>query len=485
MSTSSNYYARLGLTKDATSEEIRLAYRQVARRLHPDVNKDLAAGEVFIQIKEAYEVLSDPVKRADYDASPLSDDDSTPLTLNILYSRSVLTRINQPQLVYVLLEMIPVQDRLSDSSPPLNICLVIDRSTSMQGERMDVVKETAIELVHQLRPDDILSIVAFSDRAELLLPATQSSKQDNIEASIHMLQTAGSTEIYRGLETGFLEVRKSRKKTSINHVILITDGRTYGDEAACLKLADQAASQGIGITGLGIGSEWNDAFLDDLTSRTGGNSMYVAEPIDIEWLLKRKFRTLGQVSIDHIVFDAQMGQNVSLNYAFRLEPEASILNTTPPIQLGSIPQDSKLRILLEFIVDPLPSGTGNVVLADGYFTLGIPSRSAPTSMLQFNLRRPVKKSPDFELPPDAIIKAMEHLTLYRMQEKAQHEVVAGDFTNATRHLQFLATHLLSRGKRDLASAVINEIDHLHHYHSFSAAGEKRIKYGTRALILPE
>lgn len=485
MSTSPNYYSRLGLTKDATSEDIRLAYRRVARVIHPDVNKDLAAGEVFIQIKEAYEILSDPVKRAAYDASPDSDDDAVPLSLNIHYSRPALTRIDQPQIVYVLMELIPVIDNLGESSPPLNICLVIDRSTSMQGTRMDVVKKTAIDIVHQLRPHDILSIVAFNDRAELVLPATQSSQQDNIEASIHMLQTAGSTEMYRGLETGFLEIRKSRRRNSINHLILITDGHTYGDQDACIRLADQAASLGIGITALGIGSEWNDAFLDDLTSRTGHNSVYVAEPMDIEWLLKGKLQTLGQVSIDQVAFNAQVGQKVSLNYAFRLEPEAASLNTSETIQIGSIPQDAKLRLILEFIIDPLPTRKAKIILAHGYFNLGIPSRSAPTSVFQFNLQRPVRNTPDLEPPPDSIIKAMEQLTLYRMQEKVQFEVAAGDITNATRHLQLLATNLLSRGERDLAYAVINEIDHLQEHHSFSEAGDKRIKYGTRSLILPE
>ena len=485
MSTSPNFYTRLGLTKGATLEDIRLAYRQAARYLHPDVNQDHDATEVFMQMKEAYEVLSDPVKRAAYDGSPSSDEDSIPLILNSFYSQPVLTRIDQPQLVYVLLEMIPIEDQISDSSSPLNLCLVIDRSTSMQGERMDMVKKTAIELVHQLRPDDILSIVVFNDRAELLLPASQPFKPGDIESSIRMIQTGGGTEIFQGLETGFLEVHRKRKKNLINHLILITDGHTYGDESACLQLGNRAASQGIGITGLGIGNEWNDAFLDDLASRTGSSSMYVAEPVDIGRLLKRKLRKLGQICIDHIILDAQMGEKVSLTYAFRLEPESSSLNTTPPLHLGGIPHDAKLKLILEFFLDPLPTKNSNLVLADGFFTFQIPSKSNSNNTLQFNLRSPIEKSANFELPPDDLIQSLEQLTLYRMQENVQQEVTAGDFTNATRHLQFLATHLLSRGKRDLAYAIINEIDHLNQHHSFSEAGKKRLKYGTRALILPE
>ena len=87
-------------------------------------------------------------------------------------------------------------------SPPLNVCLVLDRSTSMQGERMDAVKAAAIELVRQMRPDDILSIVTFSDRAEIIVPAVRQMDRTDAETKISMLRTGGGTEIFRGL-SGF------------------------------------------------------------------------------------------------------------------------------------------------------------------------------------------------------------------------------------------------------------------------------------------
>jgi curved DNA-binding protein CbpA len=60
-------YAELGVSRDASSEEIRRAYRQVARRLHPDVNQDPGGAERFAAAARAYEILSDPAARARYD----------------------------------------------------------------------------------------------------------------------------------------------------------------------------------------------------------------------------------------------------------------------------------------------------------------------------------------------------------------------------------------------------------------------------------
>jgi len=80
-----DYYDTLGLSRDATLEEIRAAYFDAAKRLHPDVNPTKAANEAFLLVQEAYDLLINPMKRAAYDAtlpqSPLAN--QYPLILNI------------------------------------------------------------------------------------------------------------------------------------------------------------------------------------------------------------------------------------------------------------------------------------------------------------------------------------------------------------------------------------------------------------------
>src|SRR5215475_10391590 len=67
MSVTTDYYAVLGVRRDANADEIKKAYRRLARELHPDVNPDPVTQERFKEINQAYEVLSDPEKRELYD----------------------------------------------------------------------------------------------------------------------------------------------------------------------------------------------------------------------------------------------------------------------------------------------------------------------------------------------------------------------------------------------------------------------------------
>ena len=141
-----------------------------------------------------------------------------------------------------------------------------------------MVKSNTIWLIRQLRADDSFSIIVFSDQAELLGSLIHKQDLQWIEARISQIQAGGSTEIFNGLRCGLTELQNSFKSNATNHLVLLTDGQTYGDEEDCFTLAKEAASQGIGISSLGYGHHWNDAFLDKLVSLSGGSSLYVSSP---------------------------------------------------------------------------------------------------------------------------------------------------------------------------------------------------------------
>jgi Ca-activated chloride channel family protein len=486
MSQSADFYDRLGITADASDEEIRKSYREAARRLHPDVNLETGATELFLDIKEAFDVLSNPETRSVYDGKSV-DVQPPPVRTNVHFSRKTVSWMAEKQWVYALINMDVLTDQLEkedESSPPINIALVLDCSTSMQGERLDVVKASAIELIRKLRPQDIISIIAFHDRAETVRPAALHVNNLKSESRIRMLQAKGGTEIFQGLNAGVAEVQRNLSPYYINHIILITDGHTYGDENNCHELAQNARQQEIGISCLGIGAGWNDVFLDNLSTLTGGSSFYINDPRDINTLLRKKFNGLGQVYVDGISLNLRVGVGVTLNYAYRLQPEAGVLPASPPISLGNISKGAHLSILLEFLVSPIPPSVQQVLLADGSFTFSVPKLGKSTYRIPVTLYRPTSADKKHQPPPKIILKAMSRLTLYRMQEQARKEFEAGEYEEASTRLQNMATHLFATGEVELAKTVLIEAQNIQNRKKFSKEGQKRIKYGTRALISP-
>ena len=485
MENTLSYYALLGIFRDATQEEIKRAYFESAQRLHPDKNEAPGETEIFLDVQQAYEVLSNPEKRAKYDRSLAPEkEEASPLLQRIFYSRQSLVRLDETQLIYAFLEWKLHQNESEVVSPPLNISLVLDNSTSMKGQNIEMVKAATIHLIRSLRQQDILSVIVFNDRAEVLIPASLQYERHRMERKIHTFFPSGGTEIFQGLQAGVDEVRKNFSTERVNHIILLTDGQTYGDEEETLALAEEAANLGIGISGLGIGEDWNDEFLDNIAAKTGSSSGYIAEPQEIQMFLEEKFKQLAKIFAEKATLNFQTSPDVELNYIFRTQPNAILLPSENPLPLGMILRDQPLGILLEFKVKPKAVLKDNVDLLVGSLKFDIPSQSLASQPMRVRVFRDVTERASLQPPSPTLVQALANLNLYRMQERAQEEAELGQYDEASRRLQYLATHLLSKGERSIAKTVLLEAENLQQGHKFSEEGRKNMKYGTRALLLP-
>jgi Ca-activated chloride channel family protein len=481
-----DYYDLLGVERDVTPEELRHAYRELALRYHPDRNINSEDTELFLEIGQAYETLIDPEKRADYDTQLTEYEakliEEAPFICNIIHGREKLLQLGEPQVHYILMDILP-SPNMPSIRAPINLSIVVDRSTSMQGQRLDQVRNATLSILNELTDQDSATIVAFSDHAELIVSTEQAHNMSSARARLSLLQAGGGTEIAQGLKMGLDQLQHNYIHHGVNHLILLTDGRTYGDEDDCIQLADVAASHGIIINGIGIGADWSDRLVDEITSHTGGLVAFLDSPRTIGAFLKKIFDTLGRVYSSRMKLHGNLAQQVDLRSAFRLFPDPMPLSDSLPILLGDLGREGKIQILLEMIIHPIGQ-IDTLDLAHISISGDILGSQNEIQDLPVRIRLGVTDEPDLNPPPDKLLSTLSFVALYRMQEKARHEAELGQSQQSARRLENLATQLLASGERELAKAALNEAARVTQTRRFSSEGEKVLKYGTRSLLLP-
>ncbi|MBC7238278.1 MAG: VWA domain-containing protein, partial [Chloroflexi bacterium] len=182
---------------------------------------------------------------------------------------------------------------------PLNICLVIDRSGSMEGEPLEYTKKACAYVVDLLEPDDILSIVTFAEDVQVVMPPRKVVNKELIKTHIMRIEVGDTTNLYDGLLVGGNQLKSLPLSNYTNRILLFTDGEpTTGikDYPTITQLAGNLREEGIKVTALGFGLEYNEELLVGIARRGGGNYYYISRPELIQEVFRREMESLLTVA---------------------------------------------------------------------------------------------------------------------------------------------------------------------------------------------
>ncbi|QFY11728.1 DUF3520 domain-containing protein [Nonomuraea phyllanthi] len=163
---------------------------------------------------------------------------------------------------------------------PANLTFVVDVSGSMaEAGRLDLVKSALLKLLDQLAPGDQVSIVAFSEEAEVLASMTPLTARDELRAAVEELHDGGGTNLESGLVTGYQEASKAFRPAATNRVILLSDGlANQGDVEwqAILGQVKEYAGRQVTLLTVGVGRDYGDELMEQLADNGDGMAVYVS-----------------------------------------------------------------------------------------------------------------------------------------------------------------------------------------------------------------
>ena len=170
---------------------------------------------------------------------------------------------------------------VSGGRTPMNLCLVIDRSGSMEGQPLEFVKQACSHVVDLLSPHDVLSIVTFEEMVEVLMPPQQVTNKDMVKAGIARLQAGNTTNLYDGVSLAMQQVMQFIETNRATRMIVLTDGDpTAGikDYTALVNHAGELRTRGLSVTFLGFGPDYNEELLAGMAKKAGGNYYFIPQP---------------------------------------------------------------------------------------------------------------------------------------------------------------------------------------------------------------
>lgn len=409
------------------------------------------------------------------------------ISLKRTLSRTLVGESSEQQLLYVLLEATP--DGIATQLPklPLNLCLVIDRSSSMRGDRLNQVKDAAGRIIDQLSQDDYFGLVVFNDRADVVVPAQRVANKADLKQAVARVEAAGGTEMANGMALALQEVQRPMLARGISRMLLLTDGRTYGDESRCVDIARRAQARNIGLTALGVGSEWNEDLLETMTARENSRAHYIASAGEIAQVFAEELKRMHSVFAQQVRLQIAARPGGLVRSLDRVRPFIAPVAISEEADLrwagsvGDWPGSEMQAFLIEVVAPPL--GIGDHPLLKLTLRYDLPGANLRDQVVEEIVRIGVRPANQVGHQVDATVKYwLERLVAYRLQSSAWQAVEDGRLDEATRRLQMAGTRLFDAGEVALAQTVQEEATRLLRSGSASEAGRKRIKFGTRGLI---
>jgi Ca-activated chloride channel family protein len=246
------------------------------------------------------------------------------------------------------LKTLIAQESDRERRTPVNVALVLDRSGSMQGERIAAAREAARMALARLGREDIVALVAYNHNVDVLQRAERLTSHERLASIIDGLQAGGTTALYAGVEQGGREVKEYLSDNKINRVILMSDGLANVGPSTPKELGElgrKLGSEGISVTTIGFGLEYNEDLMQRLAAASDGNHAFAEKPEDLLRIFNSEFGDALSVSAKDITITIEC--KLGFKPIRLLGREGTISGSRITLKINQLQADSERYVVAE------------------------------------------------------------------------------------------------------------------------------------------
>ena len=274
--------------------------------------------------------------------------------LDISMANGVLPA-DQKQTTFVKIGLTGFDLPSAEDRAPVNIAIVLDKSGSMSGKKIDRAKQAAIAAIDRLQSEDIVSVVTYDAGINVIVPATKLTDKTAVKQAIHGIQAGGSTALFAGVSKGAAEVRKFLDSKRVNRVILLSDGKANVGPDSPSDLGDLGESlqkEGISVSTMGLGLGYNEDLMVKLAEKSNGNHMFIEQADELISIFNAEFNDVLSVVAQEVSLKVTLSDGV--RPVRSLGRDAEIIGQDVFVSINQLYSNQEKYVLLEVEVPPKP-----------------------------------------------------------------------------------------------------------------------------------
>lgn len=359
---------------------------------------------------------------------------------------------NRSATVDVLIRISPPEIALTPERPPLNLGIVIDRSGSMSGSKIEYAKKAACYAVENLLPSDRISLTLFDTDVETPIPSTLATDKAKILAKIRQISVGSSTALHAGWVEGGIQVGQYLNPEHINRVVLLSDGLANVGETRHDAIATDVhglSQRGISTSTLGVGNDYDEDLLEAMARSGDGNFYHIESPDQLPTIFENELMGLS----------ATLGRQVRL----QMKPQNGVVvkdvlndfDTTGEgdYKLPNLVVASPLNVVVRLQIPAMTQATDLCQIRLAWDDPNQSERQRLEVMLQIPVVS-VEQLSDFPANPD-VQEQLALLMAARARKEAIERADQGDYAGASESLQSARVAMFSM---PMSPAMVEEVD---------------------------